>query len=100
MEPFQAQGAAQAIEDAFVLGECLGKSSASDVPAALSRYEEARRQRAGDMQGSSRAAADTFYLPDGDRQRERDESYRTLLDTFPWGHRQLLWEHDVRTALA
>ena len=51
------------------------------------------------MQDSSRAAADTFYLPDGDRQRERDESYRTLLDTFPWGHRQLLWEHDVRAAL-
>jgi salicylate hydroxylase len=100
MEPFQAQGAAQAIEDAFVLGECLGESSASEVPTALRRYEEARRQRAGDMQDSSRAAADTFYLPDGDRQRERDESYRTLLDTFPWGHRQLLWEHDVRAALA
>jgi salicylate hydroxylase len=100
MEPFQAQGAAQAIEDAYVLAECLEDASSRDVPAALRRYEQLRMQRAEEMQDSSRAAADTLYLPDGDRQRERDERYRSLLDTYPWGHRQRLWEHDVRAALA
>jgi salicylate hydroxylase len=99
MEPFQAQGAAQAIEDAYVLGECLGGASPGDVPTALHRYEEVRMTRAEDMQDSSRVAADTLYLPDGDAQRERDASYRTLLDAYPWGHRQPLWEHDVRAAL-
>ena len=99
MEPFQAQGAAQAVEDAFVLAECLAGVSRADVPEALTRYERIRRQRAEEMQDSSRAAADTFYLDDGPLQRERDERYRTLLETSPWGHRQMLWEHDVRDAL-
>jgi salicylate hydroxylase len=99
MEPFQAQGAAQAIEDAFVLGECLAGVESADVEEALRRYEEIRMSRAEDMQDSSRAAADTLYLPDGDLQRERDERYRRLLGTYPWGHRQPLWEHDVRDEL-
>jgi salicylate hydroxylase len=100
MEPFQAQGAAQAIEDAFVLGECLAGVESAEVQYALHRYEEIRMGRAEDMQDSSRAAADTLYLPDGDLQRERDEHYRILLRTYPWGHRQPLWEHDVRDELA
>jgi salicylate hydroxylase len=99
MEPFQAQGAAQAIEDAFVIGECLAGVVGADVPDALRRYEKIRMRRAEDMQDSSRAAADTLYLPDGDLQRERDGRYRALLDTYPWGHRQPLWEHDVRDEL-
>jgi len=100
MEPFQAQGAAQAIEDAYVLGECLESAASGDVAAAFERYERTRRQRAEDLQDSSRAAANTLYLPDGDEQLQRDERYRTLLDTYPWGHRQPIWEHDVRTELA
>ena len=100
MEPFQAQGAAQAIEDAFILAECLENTSGDEVEAALGHYEQARMQRAEDLQESSRAAANVLYLPDGDEQRQRDERYRTLLDTYPWGHRQPIWEHDVRRALS
>lgn len=99
MEPFQAQGAAQAIEDAFILAECLENTSSDEMAAALGQYERARMQRAEDLQGSSRAAANVLYLPDGEEQRQRDERYRSLLDTYPWGHRQPIWEHDVRTAL-
>ena len=43
MVPFLAQGAVMAIEDGFVLGRCLQKYA--DVPAALARYEEARREQ-------------------------------------------------------
>lgn len=100
MEPFQAQGAAQAIEDAFILAECLDGASGDGVAEAFRQYEQVRMQRAEDLQESSRAAADTLYLPDGDEQRQRDERYRTLLDSYPWGHRQPIWEHDVRSALA
>ena len=98
MEPFQAQGAAQAVEDAFALAECLA-DGADDVPAALRRYESIRLGRAGELQSSSRTAAESFYLPDGEVQRQRDAAYLTLRETLPWGPRQPIWEHDVRTVL-
>jgi len=96
MEPFQAQGSAQAIEDAYVLAECLEDD---DVPAALGRYERLRTARAAELQRLSRVAGDRFYLPDGAEQRERDAAYATLHETHPWGHRQAIWEYDVREAL-
>ena len=99
MEPFQAQGAAQAVEDAFVLAQCLADDP-DDVPAALRRYESIRLERAGELQSSSRTAAESFYLPDGEEQRRRDAAYVTLRETLPWGTRQPIWEHDVRTALS
>jgi salicylate hydroxylase len=98
MAPFQAQGAAQAIEDAFVLAECVSADRA-DLPAALARYERVRTGRAGGLQTSSQSAADTFYLQDGPEQQERDAAYALLHETQPWGHRQRLWEHDVRDDL-
>jgi salicylate hydroxylase len=99
MEPFQAQGAAQAIEDAYVLAECLADQP-EDPVGALRRYEIIRMSRAIELQDSSHAAAESFYLPDGEEQRRRDASYTTLLETLPWGTRQPIWEHDVRSALA
>jgi salicylate hydroxylase len=98
MEPFQAQGAAQAVEDAFVLGECLAADG--DVPRAFRRYEQIRMSRAEELQESSAAAANTFYLPDGEEQRQRDEHYSRLLEQLPYGTRQPIWEYDVREALA
>jgi salicylate hydroxylase len=96
MEPFQAQGAAQAIEDAYVLAECLEDD---DVTAALQRYERVRTTRATELQLLSRVAGDRFYLPEGPEQRERDAAYETLHETYPWGHRQVIWEYDVRDAM-
>ena len=99
MEPFQAQGAAQAIEDAYALAECLAAVEPDGVIQALEQYESVRMSRATDLQASSSSAAGRFYLPDGDEQRARDTEYRTLLDRLPWGHRQPIWEYDVRSAL-
>jgi salicylate hydroxylase len=99
MEPFQAQGAAQAVEDAYVLAECLA-GEPDDPIGALHRYEVIRMSRAVDLQNSSHAAAESFYLPDGEEQRRRDAVYGTLRRTLPWGTRQPIWEYDVRGALA
>jgi salicylate hydroxylase len=99
MEPFQAQGAAQAVEDSFVLAECLA-AAPDDPVAALARYEAVRRSRAEGLQTSSHTAADVFYLPDGEEQRKRDAGYATLRESRPWGPRQGIWEHDVRDDLA
>jgi salicylate hydroxylase len=100
MEPFQAQGAAQAVEDAYVLAACLAEAEAEEDPvAALGRYERIRRERAEELQASSALAANVFYLPDGEEQRARDAAYRSLPETQPYGPRQRIWEHDVRDTL-
>jgi salicylate hydroxylase len=99
MEPFNAQGAAQAIEDAFVLGECLEDIAPDEVEPALARYEQARMARARELQDASAGAATEYYLPDGHAQRARDARYATLLQTQPWGLRERFWAHDVRDAL-
>lgn len=55
MLPFMAQGAGMAIEDAIVLGRCLGPVGArAQAHAALVRYEEARRERTARIQIGSR----------------------------------------------
>ena len=99
MEPFQAQGAAQAVEDAFVLGACVSMCS-GDVEAAFRRYEKVRMSRAAELQLQARRAGLDFFLEDGPEQRERDELFRRLPATQPFGTRQRVWEYDVREALA
>jgi salicylate hydroxylase len=55
MVPFMAQGACMAIEDAVVLARALDGASAADVPAALQRYEAARKERTARVQRGSLA---------------------------------------------
>ncbi len=59
MLPFQAQGAAMAIEDAYVLAEYI--ASESDIEKALVKYQQARIQRATKVQQVSRNNADVFH---------------------------------------
>ena len=99
MEPFQAQGAAQAVEDAYVLGRCVA-AAGGDVGAAFRRYERIRMDRAAELQTQARDAGIEFFLEDGPAQRERDGRFRRLPETHPFGTRQLVWEYDVRTALS
>lgn len=61
MLPFLAQGAAMAIEDAYVLGRMLS-ASADDVPAALMSYEAARLPRTSQVQLAARAQGHVFHL--------------------------------------
>ena len=53
MVPFMAQGACMAIEDAVVLARALEGADAAQVPARLSAYEEARRDRTARIQEGS-----------------------------------------------
>ncbi|WP_409332414.1 FAD-dependent monooxygenase [Trujillonella humicola] len=71
MFPFFAQGAAQSIEDAAVLANCLAADSASPR-RALQRYQALRMERATRLQEMSHARADVNHLPDGPEQRARD----------------------------
>ncbi len=55
MVPFMAQGACMAIEDAVVLARALEHARGADIPAALERYEGARRERTARVQRGSLA---------------------------------------------
>ncbi|MEU8346529.1 FAD-dependent monooxygenase [Spirillospora sp. NPDC048832] len=74
MFPFFAQGAAQAVEDAAVLARCLA-ADPGDPPRALRRYERLRIPRTSRLQEVSHARSHVNHLPDGPRQRARDESF-------------------------
>ncbi|MCX5556007.1 FAD-dependent monooxygenase [Streptomyces sp. NBC_00038] len=72
MVPFQAQGAAQAIMDAAVLGDTLADATPAEVPAALDRYVRRRLATATGMQARSARAGEEFHLPDGPEAQERN----------------------------
>lgn len=78
MLPFMAQGANQAVEDAFDLAGCLAGVGSDGVPAALARYESLRAPRTASIQQGSRGNGDVLHLPDGEAQRERDEAMRRM----------------------
>ena len=59
MPPFQAQGAAMAIEDAVVLAKCLNAEGVSQ--ASLQRYEKLRKPRTSKVLASARANMGVFH---------------------------------------
>jgi len=61
MLPMLAQGAVMAIEDGYILARCLAE--VADVPAALARYEDARRERTRKVVEGSAANAKRFHNP-------------------------------------
>ena len=68
MLPLYGQGANQAIEDGYVLAECLGPALAGsgDIGSALDRYASTRAPRTAAIQLGSRENASGFYPQSGD----------------------------------
>lgn len=96
MLPFFAQGAAQALEDAAVLTECLREADAASVPQALLRYEAIRRPRASRVQQMSRGREVLNHLPDGPEQQQRDAQ---LAGGDPLRQSAWLYGHDLEADL-
>lgn len=66
MLPFMAQGAAMAIEDAYILAECVsGATSAESLEQALQAYEQHRKPRTSKVQAMSKANAGLFHMHGG-----------------------------------
>ena len=96
MLPFFAQGAAQALEDAAVLADCLQGASAAEVPAALKRYQDRRLPRASEVQLMSRGREIRNHLPDGPEQAARDAAFAK---GDPLRQSAWLYAHDVRAPM-
>ncbi|MFM1653333.1 FAD-dependent monooxygenase [Brevibacillus sp. B_LB10_24] len=75
MLPYLSQGAAMAIEDAYVLAEALVHFG-GNVPLALDAYEAERRNRTRDVQLQSRERGRTYHLESPEEQRQRDLALR------------------------
>jgi salicylate hydroxylase len=97
MLPFFAQGAAQALEDAYVLAVCLQGADRASAPQALQRYEAIRRPRASQVQVMSRGRELRNHLPDGAEQRQRDAE---LANGDPLRQSAWLYAHDLDAELA
>jgi salicylate hydroxylase len=96
MLPFFAQGAAQAVEDAYVLAACLKRADTTTAPQALQRYEAIRRPRASQVQLMSRGREQRNHLPDGPEQVQRDAE---LASGDPLRQSAWLYAHDPDVAL-
>ncbi|KAF3766666.1 hypothetical protein M406DRAFT_15900, partial [Cryphonectria parasitica EP155] len=73
MPPFLAQGAAQAFEDAAVLGAIFARvSDKMQIPHALEVFEELRKPRANEVKSHTLARKEMYGLHDGPEQEERD----------------------------
>jgi salicylate hydroxylase len=76
MMPFYAQGAAQSIEDAYVLAGCIAES-AHDPVAALERYVQLRQPRTAWMQALSREEEELYQMTDAAAIADRNARMRT-----------------------
>ena len=66
---------------------------ASDVPAALQRYEKLRLPRSPGCRQMSRANKTRFHMPDGPEQEARDAEWARAGDRSPETLRWL-YSHD------
>jgi len=84
MLPFHAQGAAQSIEDAYVLAGCLERLG-HDPVAALAAYVRLRHERTAWVQQYSREAEVMFQLSDPAAVQRRDRRLRENQERYPTG---------------
>jgi len=95
MLPMLAQGAVMAIEDGYILARCLSED-AGDVPKALARYEEARRERTRKVVEGSAANAERFHNPqladpvEAKKYVDREWDQSRIAERYEW-----LFRYDV-----
>lgn len=80
-QPYRAQGAAMAIEDAAVLGNLFSRlTHHAQIAPLLHAYQDLRLPRTAATQASSRLNQHIFHLPDGPDQEQRDADMRRAME--------------------
>ncbi|MGZ0189856.1 MAG: FAD-dependent monooxygenase [Alphaproteobacteria bacterium] len=98
MLPYHAQGAAQSIEDAWVLARRLALAPVDD---ALASYAALRQERTAQVQGASRAAQNLFHMSEPEALERRNQRFASMQasigEGFPPGQ-EWLFAYDVEKA--
>ena len=76
MLPFLSQGAAMAVEDAYVLAQALSHFGPSQLDMALDAYEAERRPRTTRVQLEARERGRTYHLSSPEESRARDLAFK------------------------
>lgn len=99
MLPYHAQGAAQSIEDAWVLARRL--VLAPNIDDALRTYQTIRKTRTDKVQEASRAAQNLFHMSDEQQIQRRNQRFTSMQtsigDGFPPGQ-EWLFAYDAENA--
>lgn len=93
--PYQAQGAAMAVEDGLVLGTLLGRLQSDlqrgqeankevAVHDVLKLYEQLRKRRTTTNTRGSVQCQDFYHVVDGDEQKYRDEILERFTRSGEW----------------
>jgi salicylate hydroxylase len=101
MVPYLAQGACQAIEDAWVLATCLKNHGPDGVQDALLEYERRRQPRTTRIQAGARFVVDWAHEPDEARVRQRNGRLKGLsrIDPLAEASWSFAWGHDILKAV-
>lgn len=83
MLPFLSQGAAMAIEDAYVLAESLAHFAGTPLASALDAYEAERRPRTSRVQLEARERGRTYHLSSPEELRARDLAFQREQESNP-----------------
>lgn len=97
MVPYLAQGACQAIEDAWVLARCLARHGAGDINGGLLEYEDRRRPRTTRVQAAARSMVKLVHEADHDRIDARNGRWKGMARIDPLGTTtwSFCWGYDV-----
>lgn len=89
--PHQGAGAGQAIEDAFLLSNLLGKvDSAKDIEKAFHAYDAVRRPRSQKIVSTSRDAVALYEFENEKLGADLDAIKKTLETRYSW-----IWKEDL-----
>lgn len=83
MLPFLSQGAAMAIEDAYVLAEALASFGPDHLGPALDAYEAERLPRTARVQLEARERGRTYHLSSDEDLAARDRAFRQEQERDP-----------------
>ena len=89
--PHQGAGAGQAIEDAFILSNLLGKvNSANEIEQALRAYDAVRRPRSQKVVTTSREAGAIYEFEDESLGTDLKRIKERLESRYNW-----IWNEDL-----